>query len=575
MDAPAPPPEIDFPPEFLAEYEVLSELGHGGMSYVFLARQKNLDRRVAIKLLRVNDDFEAEDVERLVREGRVLASMHHPRILGIYGAGSIGELPYLVCELIEGESLAAWVEREKTPLRRALEIVHSVADALTYAHEHGTAHRDVKPENILLLPDGEIKLADFGLARQMAGGKRLTADGMIIGTPSYMSPEQIQGPNVGPESDQYSLGIVAYEMLTGRKPFDGATYAEIITQHLFETPPDLRELRPDVPAHVAETIARMLSKDAAARFPDLDAAVSALGMPSKTQGDVARTQLISLARSGPEKKIRMSVPVSPVPSQKKKPAAKTVVESTVATEPGKSHGMRVVLMTLGVVVLLAGGVGGTWAYMSRKSAPQQQVGANTTPPAAPVPGAAVSNAAGTTPVSPDAAKQDSTAGATSAPSAPSKPEATKTETGKPVKNKLEDKRLAVRNDKTAKPATPVPDIKVSDASKNAATQQQSTQAAAPAPAAAAAPPPAPVAVPTSITGSIRIGSTTDGAILFINGAASSTPVTGGTKTIPVTSKDGNVHLKISAAGCSVAWDTTITIVGGQTTTVGRRNPTCP
>src|SRR5207249_4495267 len=148
--------------------------------------------------------------------------------------------------------------------------------------------------------------------------QNLTATGTAIGTPHYMSPEQFHNKAVTGASDQYSLGVVAYEMLAGKKPFDGATYAEIITQHLFEQPPDLRAINASVPEHVVQVVKKMLAKDPADRYPDLDTAVHALGVPtSKTEGDKIRTQMISLAKSGAQKKLRLSQPMSPIPVTKK------------------------------------------------------------------------------------------------------------------------------------------------------------------------------------------------------------------------------------------------------------------
>jgi hypothetical protein len=261
---------VELPPlseGFLARYEILSQLGHGGMALVLEARQRNLDRRVALKILRITDDFEDDDIERLVREGKMLATMRHPRVLEVYDAGYDGEIPYLVCELVEGEALAALLERERLPLERALGLTIAVADALAFAHDHGITHRDVKPENILLLKDGDVKLADFGLARQSgAGGGRLTADGMILGTPSYMSPEQIVGPVVGPESDQYSLGIVLYELTVGVLPFAGDTPLEKAFARIKADPTPPRKLSPTLPAAVDELIMQALRREPGDRF---------------------------------------------------------------------------------------------------------------------------------------------------------------------------------------------------------------------------------------------------------------------------------------------------------------------
>src|SRR6185295_18081313 len=217
-------------------------------------------------------------------------------------------------------------EKGRIELPMAQVILSQVASALAYAHRRHVVHRDIKPANIMIDEDGWAIVTDFGIAKiqEAANSQNLTATGTAIGTPHYMSPEQFHNKAVTGASDQYSLGIVAYEMLLGKKPFDGATFAEIITQHLFEPVPDIRQLRPDVPEHVAEAIKRMLSKDPAERFPDLEAAATELGTPQKKEGDVVRTQMISLVKNGPQKKVRMSVPMSPIPVTKR--ASPTVVE---------------------------------------------------------------------------------------------------------------------------------------------------------------------------------------------------------------------------------------------------------
>src|SRR5687767_13544662 len=210
-------------------------------------------------------------------------------------------------------------------------ILGQVGSALDYAHRKKVIHRDIKPANIMIDEDGWAIVTDFGIAK-VQEAQNLTATGTAIGTPHYMSPEQFHNKAVTGASDQYSLGVVAYEMLAGKKPFDGGTYAEIITQHLFEAPPDLTSIAPEVPQHVSDVVKKMMAKDPADRFPDLDTAIHAFGAPpDKKAVDVVRTQMISLAKSGPQKKLRMSVPMSPIPATKKRTApAATAVEPNAA-----------------------------------------------------------------------------------------------------------------------------------------------------------------------------------------------------------------------------------------------------
>jgi serine/threonine-protein kinase len=193
-----------------------------------------------------------------------------------------------------------------------------------------------------------------------------------------MSPEQFHNKAITGASDQYSLGVVAYEMLLGRKPFDGATYAEIITQHLFEQPGDIRAARPDVPEHIAGAIMRMLAKDPAERFPDLDAVAHELGVPQKTDGVVVRTEMISLAKNGPQKKVRMSVPISPVPMTKRNadPAAPTVVEKPARTRAARPAGAsssksRSPMIAAAALILLGGGGFAAWKTFGAQTSQTQ------------------------------------------------------------------------------------------------------------------------------------------------------------------------------------------------------------
>src|SRR5438034_978421 len=266
-------------------------------------------------------------VQRFKREAQTSAGLSHPHIIQIFTVKETKQLVFFVMKFIEGRSLESVInDKGRVPLGMAQTILGQVGSALDYAHRKHIVHRDIKPANIMIDEDGWAIVTDFGIAK-VQEAQNLTATGTAIGTPHYMSPEQFHNKAVTGASDQYSLGIVAYEMLTGRKPYDGGTYAEIITQHLFEPVPDLRAVRPDIPDNVATAVMKMMAKEASARFPDLDAAVAALGTPTTTQGEKARTQMISLARNYESKGKRMSIPQSPVPAQRRAQApAPTVVE---------------------------------------------------------------------------------------------------------------------------------------------------------------------------------------------------------------------------------------------------------
>jgi len=253
----------------LAErYTVERELGHGGMAVVFLAHDLRHDRRVAIKVLRP-ELTAALGAERFLREITIAAQLHHPHILPLYDSGDAGGLLYYVMPYVEGESLRDRLAREtQLPLEDALGITREVADALSYAHRHDVVHRDIKPENILL-EAGHAVVSDFGIARAItaAGGEQLTATGIAVGTPAYMSPEQASGEHrVDGRSDIYSLGCVLYEMLAGAPPFTGPTPQAIMARHSMDPLPSLRTVRAAVPAPVERAIAKALGKVPADRF---------------------------------------------------------------------------------------------------------------------------------------------------------------------------------------------------------------------------------------------------------------------------------------------------------------------
>lgn len=250
-------------------YELERELGHGGMAIVYLARDVKHGRRVAVKVLRP-DLASSVGAERFLREIDVAAKLTHPSILTLHDSGSApGGLLYYVMPFVDGETLRARLEREhQLPIDEALAITRQVGDALDYAHAHGVVHRDVKPENILLM-DGHVLVADFGLARALyaASSRRLTESAVAVGTPAYMSPEQAAAdPDVDGRADVYSLACVLYEMVAGTPPFRGATAQAVLAQHLTATPPSICAQRPHCPKAVDAAVQRAMEKVPADRF---------------------------------------------------------------------------------------------------------------------------------------------------------------------------------------------------------------------------------------------------------------------------------------------------------------------
>ncbi len=246
-------------------YTVERQLGEGGMAVVFLARDLRHDRLVALKVLR--PEIAAEiGAERFLREIKMAARLTHPHILPVFDSGDAGGLLFYVMPNMEGQSLRQMLERERQlPLPEALRITGEVASALDYAHRHQVVHRDVKPENILL-HEGAALVADFGIGKALSGGKSVTQTGMMVGTPTYMSPEQASGEGeVDGRSDLYSLGCVLYEMLSGEPPFTGPTAQAVIAKRFVSPIPKVRVTR-DVPESVDTTLARALSRTPVDRF---------------------------------------------------------------------------------------------------------------------------------------------------------------------------------------------------------------------------------------------------------------------------------------------------------------------
>jgi eukaryotic-like serine/threonine-protein kinase len=248
------------------------------MSSVFRAYDAQLDRRVAIKILLERFADEDEYVERFRREARAVAQLSHPNIVTVIDRGEDEGRQYIVFEFVEGENLKELIGRAgPPPLRHALELALAVADGLSFAHERGLVHRDVKPQNVLISSDGKIKVTDFGIARSLEVEHGVTQTGTVVGTGEYLAPEQASGGPVSPATDVYSLGVVVWELLTGDVPFDGENFVAVALRHVNEPPPSLRERRPDVPPRLAAAVERALRKDPAQRFASMDAFAQELG----------------------------------------------------------------------------------------------------------------------------------------------------------------------------------------------------------------------------------------------------------------------------------------------------------
>ncbi len=262
------------------EFVVGKLLGQGGFALVFQAREESLGRDVAIKVLDPNLAFSTEHSERFLTEARLIAALEHPHIVPIYQVEQKGGLFYIVMRFVPGTSLAGMLVKEgKLPPARVASIAREVADALDHAHRHSVIHRDIKPDNILLDASGHAVVTDFGISRA-AQAARLTQEGMVVGTPQYMSPEQAAGEEIDGRSDVYALGIVMFEMLTGQPPFGGKTAAQVLAKHLSQKPAELSQASPETPQVLAGIVARALAKDPGDRYPTARAMAEALAATS-------------------------------------------------------------------------------------------------------------------------------------------------------------------------------------------------------------------------------------------------------------------------------------------------------
>ncbi len=264
------------------KYDVIRELGRGGMAVVFLGYQKSLDRQVAIKVLLPLLGYDPEIVERFMREARTQGKLDHPNIIQVYEIYNAAGLTFFTAPYISGESLRTFLlDNPQPPLEKVFRYLTQAADALAYAHRRGVVHRDVKPDNILIDTERDrVILTDFGIAKALAAEKTLTTPGDLLGTPQYMSPEQGEGrQDLDGRADQYSLGLIGYEMLAGQRPLQADNLAELMYKHRFEDPPGIHGLRPDAPRHLLDAITRAMSKDRDERFPTMDAFLTALEGP--------------------------------------------------------------------------------------------------------------------------------------------------------------------------------------------------------------------------------------------------------------------------------------------------------
>ena len=317
--------------EVVAErYELEELVGSGGMSSVFRARDRLLERHVALKILHPHYAEDGDTIERFRREARAVAQLSHPNIVTVIDRGEADGRQFIVFEYIDGRTLKEVVE-ESGPLdvRDAAELTIGVARGLAFAHAHGLVHRDVKPQNVLLNGDGRPKVTDFGIARSLDVGG-VTQTGTVLGTSHYIAPEQASGLPVDAQTDVYSLGVVLYELLTGEVPFEGENFVSVALKHVHEEPPSVLERRPDCPPRLAAAVARALAKDPRERFPTMDAFAAELG-----------AVLAAAERGDPEAAWTMIVP------------ARTLRDTRPRRPRGRQNRWPLALTALGALLLAA------------------------------------------------------------------------------------------------------------------------------------------------------------------------------------------------------------------------------
>ncbi len=346
------------------EYNIVEELGRGGMAIVFKARDKNLDREVAIKVLPGSLSFDPEFVERFQREARTSAKLEHPNIIPIYRVGKSGRVIFFVMKYLRGESLSDRLEKRGALSPAEIrQILCETAGALGYAHKHGIVHRDIKPDNIMFDELGHAIVMDFGIAKA-ATGTKLTGTGMSIGTPHYMSPEQARAQPLDGRSDIYSLGVVAYQCLAGCVPFDGEDSFAIGYKHIMEELPE-PQLESADHRSLFEIVARMLAKVPDERFQNAQELVDALhgsgpiARPT-VDGGLASAATTVLPQHSPTSGGTIPPTASPTTPTTPIPGASTGTEPAEAAPKKRRSGVLVGMMVF--LLLGGGGAGGYWYF---------------------------------------------------------------------------------------------------------------------------------------------------------------------------------------------------------------------
>jgi tRNA A-37 threonylcarbamoyl transferase component Bud32 len=296
----------------IPRYEVLGELGHGGMGIVYKVRDRRLDRVVALKVLRSGALADAAEIQRFRREARAMARLHHPHIVNVHDHGEFKGQPYLTMEFVPGGSLSQHLKRIGADVQRSAALMESVSRAVHYLHQNKVLHRDLKPHNILLDENDVPRVGDFGLAKFLDPGQEMTQLGLALGTLPYMAPEQIslQASSNGFTAEVWPLGVIFYELLTSRRPFDAPDREALARQIVTQTPPPPRSLRPDLDPALEAVILKCLQKDQAARYPSAGALAEDLGRLRRGEGRVEPSEPTLRLSGSRRRRLRAAVPVA-------------------------------------------------------------------------------------------------------------------------------------------------------------------------------------------------------------------------------------------------------------------------
>ncbi len=355
----------------VGEFRMIRRLGKGGMAEVYLAEQTSLQRNVAVKVLRQRSgDDAAQTLKRFKTEAMAAAGLSHPNIVQVYVVGEDQGIHFIAQEYVQGYNLREYLQRKGPPdTQLAMHIIRQVAAALQAAAAAGIVHRDIKPENIMLTRRGEVKVADFGLAQLSLGGERLnlTQTGMTMGTPLYMSPEQVSGQKLDHRSDLYSLGVSCYHLLSGQPPFRGETAVMVAMKHLNDVPAPLSEARPDLPPALCTLIHQLLAKNPEDRPENAQQVLREL--KRITQERASEPVVASLQFSVPKMPVGAVAPrvaVTESPDAKLRPAVSQTVQAVLSHA---DRGVKSQVMPLVLAMVLAATAAAAVGWVTRPGNP--------------------------------------------------------------------------------------------------------------------------------------------------------------------------------------------------------------